>query len=189
MRCRHGHAKRAVAGEAAREGTTAACRVVRLRLETARLTAPPADPGKGRLGEGLRGPTRVQGPTRQAAPLMQADEPDTGMRHDDTLPSVETTMLFLALCERYGWEESAVATVVRGRRASVPGLRYRDDWLAWNAAEIEGAGAPTARHGRKTTVKAIGRRKRPMIEEQRRAVAERMRKYWAARRAEKAEGN
>ena len=45
---------------------------------------------------------------------MQAGEPDTGMRHEDTLPSVDTTMQFLALCERYGSEESAVAAVVRG---------------------------------------------------------------------------
>ena len=54
---------------------------------------------------------------------------------------------------------------------------------------IEGADAPTARRGRKKAVKAVSRRKRTMTEEQRRAVAERMRKYWAARRAEKAEGN
>ena len=54
---------------------------------------------------------------------------------------------------------------------------------------IEGAAAPTARRGRKKAVKAVGRRKRTMTAEQRRAVAERMRKYWAARRAEKAEGN
>ena len=67
---------------------------------------------------------------------MQADEPDTGMRHDDTLPSVDATRRFLALCERYGSEESAVAAVVRGRRAGVPGLPCRDDWPAWNAAEM-----------------------------------------------------
>ncbi len=67
---------------------------------------------------------------------MQADEPDTGMRHNDTLPCVETTMRFLAVCERYGSEESAVAAVVWGRRAGVPGLPYRDDWPAWNAAEM-----------------------------------------------------
>ena len=54
---------------------------------------------------------------------------------------------------------------------------------------IEGAAAPTARRGRKKAVKTVGKRKRTMTEEQRRAVAERMRKYWAARRAEKAEGN
>ena len=54
---------------------------------------------------------------------------------------------------------------------------------------IEGAGAPTPRRGRKKAVKEVGKRKRTMTEEQRRAVAERMRKYWAARRAEKAEGN
>ena len=70
---------------------------------------------------------------------MQADEPDTGMRHDDTLPSVETTMLFLAVCERYDSEASAVAAVVRGRRAGVPGLPCRDDWPAWNAAEMGAA--------------------------------------------------
>ena len=54
---------------------------------------------------------------------------------------------------------------------------------------IEGAGAPPARRGRKKAVKTVGRRKRTMTAEQRRAVAERMRKYWAARRAEKTEGN
>ena len=40
-----------------------------------------------------------------------------------------------------------------------------------------------------TAVKTVGRCTRTMTEEQRRAVAERMRKYWAARRAEKAERN
>ena len=70
---------------------------------------------------------------------MQAGEPDTGMRHDDTLPSVDTTMQFLALCERYGSEESAVAAVVRGRRTGVPALPCRDDWPAWNAAEMRAA--------------------------------------------------
>ena len=49
---------------------------------------------------------------------------------------------------------------------------------------IEGAAAPTARRGSRKAVKAVGRRKRTMTAEQRRAVAERMRKYWAARRAE-----
>ncbi len=35
--------------------------------------------------------------------------------------------------------------------------------------------------------KAVVRQKRAMTEEQRKAVAERMRKYWASRRAAKAE--
>ena len=70
---------------------------------------------------------------------MQAGEPDTGMRREDTLPSVDTTMQFLALCERYGSEESAVAAVVRGRRTGVPGLPCRDDWPAWNAVEMRAA--------------------------------------------------
>ena len=52
---------------------------------------------------------------------------------------------------------------------------------------IEGDVPPTAGRGRKKAVKAVGRRKRAMSEEQRRAVAERMRKYWAARREAKAQ--
>jgi len=52
---------------------------------------------------------------------------------------------------------------------------------------IEGDTRPAAGRARKKAVKAVGRRKRTMTEEQRKAVAERMRKYWASRRAEKAE--
>ena len=48
-------------------------------------------------------------------------------------------MRFLGLCERCGSEESAVAAVVRGRRAGVPGLPCRDDWPASNAAEMRAA--------------------------------------------------
>ena len=51
---------------------------------------------------------------------------------------------------------------------------------------IEGT-APTDGRGRKKAVKTVARRKRTMTEEQRQAVAERMRKYWAARREEKTE--
>ena len=54
---------------------------------------------------------------------------------------------------------------------------------------IEGNAGPDVRPGRKKAVKAVGRRKRTMTEDQRRAVAERMRNYWASRRAEKAGGN
>ena len=68
---------------------------------------------------------------------MMSRTPPWGL--NDTLPSVETTMLFLTLCERYGSEESAVAAVVRGRRAGVPGLPHRDEWPAWNAAEMRAA--------------------------------------------------
>ena len=52
---------------------------------------------------------------------------------------------------------------------------------------IEGTVSPAAARGRKNAVKAVGRRKRAMSEEQRRAVAERMRKYWASRREAKAQ--
>ena len=54
---------------------------------------------------------------------------------------------------------------------------------------IERSAGPVVRRGRKKAVKAAGRRKRTMTAEQRQAVAERMRKYWASRRAEKAEAN
>ena len=46
---------------------------------------------------------------------------------------------------------------------------------------------PAAGRGRKKAAKAVGRRKRAMSDEQRRAVAERMRKYWASRREAKAQ--
>ena len=48
---------------------------------------------------------------------------------------------------------------------------------------IEGADAPApVRRGRKQARKVVAKRKRAMTEEQRQAVAERMRKYWASRR-------
>ena len=52
---------------------------------------------------------------------------------------------------------------------------------------IEGNASPVAGRGRKKAAKAVGRRKRTMSEEQRKAVAERMRKYWASRREAKAQ--
>ena len=51
---------------------------------------------------------------------------------------------------------------------------------------IEGNVPPAVGRGRKKPAKAVRRRKRAMSEEQRRAVAERMRKYWASRREAKA---
>ena len=55
---------------------------------------------------------------------------------------------------------------------------------------IEGTAPPVAGRGRKKATKAVARharRKRAMTKELRKAVAERMRKYWASRRAAKAE--
>ena len=52
---------------------------------------------------------------------------------------------------------------------------------------IEGNVPPAAGRGSKKAAKAVARRKRTMSEEQRRAVAERMRKYWASRREAKAQ--
>ncbi|MCY4633602.1 MAG: hypothetical protein OXG04_03675 [Acidobacteria bacterium] len=52
---------------------------------------------------------------------------------------------------------------------------------------IEGNAPQGARPGRKKAAKAVAKRKRAMTEEQRKAVAERMRNYWASRRAAKAQ--
>ena len=46
---------------------------------------------------------------------MQVDDRDVDIGQDDALPSVETTMRFLALCDRYGSPEAAAC-----RRAGVP---------------------------------------------------------------------
>lgn len=52
---------------------------------------------------------------------------------------------------------------------------------------IEGNAPPVAGRGSKKAAKQVARRKRAMTEEQRKAVAERMRNYWASRRAAKAQ--
>ena len=52
---------------------------------------------------------------------------------------------------------------------------------------IEGNARPVGGRGRKKPAKAVVRRKRTMSEEQRKSVAERMRNYWASRRAAKAQ--
>ena len=53
--------------------------------------------------------------------------------------------------------------------------------------EIEGNARPVGGRGRKKPAEVVGRRKRTMSEEQRKTVAERMRKYWASRREAKAQ--
>ena len=53
---------------------------------------------------------------------------------------------------------------------------------------LEGADAPApAGRGKKKALKVVAKRKRTMTEEQRQAVADRMRKSWASRREAKAE--
>ena len=91
------------------------------------------------------GPATASGPDRRSACTgnrsrrcrLTSRTPAEGQ--DDALPSVETTMRFLALCEQYGSNEAAVAAVEQGRRAGVPGLPDRVDWTAWNAAEMRAA--------------------------------------------------
>ena len=58
---------------------------------------------------------------------------------DDALPSVGMTMRFLALCDQYGSQRNAVATIAEGRRAGVPGLPAGNDWCAWNAGQLKAA--------------------------------------------------
>ena len=54
--------------------------------------------------------------------------------------------------------------------------------------EIERADAPApAGRGKKKALKVVAKRKRTMTEEQRQAVAERMRRYWASRREAEAQ--
>ena len=50
---------------------------------------------------------------------MQVDDRDIDIGQDDALPSLKTTMRFLALCDRYGSSEAAAAAVARVRRAGV----------------------------------------------------------------------
>lgn len=59
---------------------------------------------------------------------------------------------------------------------------------AIEAIELADAPAPAARGKKKArkVVEVAPKRKRPMTEEQRQAISERMRKYWASRREEKA---
>ena len=60
---------------------------------------------------------------------MQVDDRDIDIGQDDALPYVETTMRFLALCDRYGSPEAAAAAVARGRArpARVAGVDRRPD--------------------------------------------------------------
>ncbi len=83
----------------------------------------------------------------------------------------------------------------RRRRRRLPGQAVLGDRTdGAGARRAAAAGRPggsitMSSSGSRKAVKAVGRRKRTMTEEQCRAVAERMRRYWVARRAEKAEGN
>ena len=70
---------------------------------------------------------------------MTVDDRDLDGGQDYVLPSVETTMMFLALCDQYGSHKAAIAAVARGRRAGVCGLPERDAWPEWNAEEMRAA--------------------------------------------------
>ena len=73
-----------------------------------------------------------------------------------------------------------VGDAIYGLNSYEPTRRHtaRIDAIVGNAHAVGG-------RGRKKAAKAVVRRKRTMSEEQRRAVAERMRKYWASRREAK----
>ena len=48
---------------------------------------------------------------------MRTEDRDVDIEPDDTLSSVEVTMRFLALCDRYGSHEAEIAAVSQGWRA------------------------------------------------------------------------
>ena len=78
-------------------GTPAACWRCSCGWRTPAGSAAWRISGRAGPGRGLRGLTRVTGPALQGrAGDWRLTYRDTGMRHDDTLPSVETTMRFLA---------------------------------------------------------------------------------------------
>ena len=100
---------------------------------------------------------------------MQVDDRDIDIGQDDALPSVETAMRFLALCDRYGSSEAAAAAVVRGRRAGVPrparvaGVDRRPDACSGRVPPGSGRGcdgirscAPAATRIRRTLSAAPG---------------------------------
>ena len=66
---------------------------------------------------------------------MRVQDRDVDIEPDDTLPSVEITMRFLALCDRYGSEEAAVAAIAGGAA----------DWRAGVTAPRRLAGLERAR--------------------------------------------
>ena len=95
---------------------------------------------------------------------MQVDDRDVDIGQDDALPSVETTMRFLALCDRYGSPEAAAC-----RRAGVPrparvaGVDGRPDACGGRVLPGGGRGcdgvrscAPTATRIRRTLSAAAG---------------------------------
>ena len=59
---------------------------------------------------------------------MKAENRDIDVAQDDALPSVEMTMRFLALCDRYGSHESVVAGVGAGPAGWSAG-RVRSVWI------------------------------------------------------------
>ena len=103
---------------------------------------------------------------------MQVHDRDIDIGQDDALPSVETTMRFLALCDRYGSPEAAAAAaaVARGRRAGVArparvaGVDRRPDACSGRVPPGGGRGcdgirscAPAATRIRRTLSAAPGR--------------------------------
>jgi len=82
-----------------------------------------------------------------------------------------------------------------GARARLDALRAEQEALLTAFPDLRGgssrasaAGAPTGQRAGRGRGAGATRKRRGMSAEQRRAVGERMRAYWAARRAEKAAG-
>ena len=103
-----------------------------------------------------------------------------------TTDTVPQAVLFPDLFDKP--PEAAAAAVARVLKDEEKSLRTQLVAIQRAIEAIEGADAPApAARGKKKAPKVVTKRKRTMTEEQRQAVADRMRKYWASRREAKAE--
>ena len=104
--------------------------------------------GRGRRGRRAAGRVHADAPCAAGCiTAMKVDDRNVGGGRDEAVPSVETTMRFFALCERYGSDEAAVAAIVRGRRAGVAGLPVRDG-MAGVERDRDACGRRVPRGGR-----------------------------------------
>ena len=78
----------------------------------------------------------------------RVDDRDIDIGQGDALPSIETTMRFLALCD--------LVRLARGR--GVPGLLDRGEWSGWTAAQMRAAVEYLQEAGAAVTESGVARR-------------------------------